>query len=98
MSRFLCAASALLLSATLLMGAQAQTADTAPVARGLIVQLKTAPEGRESAQAQRERLTGIAADAGLASSEAPMAVTASRATRRRSAWSRSSKRWKARLA
>ena len=76
MSRFLCAASALLLSATLLMGAQAQTADTAPVARGLIVQLKTAPEGRESAQAQRERLTGIAADAGLASSEAPMAVGA----------------------
>ena len=77
MSRFLCAASALLLSATLLAGAQAQTADAAPVARGLIVQLKAAPEGRESAQAQRERLTGIAADAGLAPSEAPMAVGSS---------------------
>ena len=77
MSRFLCATATLLLSATLLAGAQAQAADPAPVARGLIVQLKSAPEGRESPQAQRERLAGIAADAGLARGEAPMAVGAS---------------------
>lgn len=74
MSRFHFAASALLLGTALLAGAPAIAADSAPVARGLIVQLKAAPDGREAPQALRERLAGIATDAGLPSAQAAMAV------------------------
>ncbi len=74
MSRFHFATSTLLLCAALLTGAPAVAADSAPVARGLIVQLKDAPTGREAPQALRERLTTLAADAGLPSTQAPMAV------------------------
>jgi len=65
--------SSLALCAALLAAVPVRAAD-APVARGLIVQLKPADGGgRESAQAERERLATVAADAGL-SGEAPMRV------------------------
>lgn len=69
-------ATATVLSAALLAGAAAAAADTAPVARGLIVTLQApADGGREAPQALRERLAALAADAGLpGSAEAPMAV------------------------
>ncbi len=76
MSRlYLTLVSSLALGAALLAGGPARAAD-GPVARGLIVQLKPADGGgRESAQAERERLATVAADAGLPG-EAPMRVGA----------------------
>lgn len=68
---------ALLLAAAFSVAGHAHAAEAAaPVARGLIVQLKATPDGRESAQAQRDRLASIAADAGLGGPR-PMAVGAS---------------------
>ncbi len=61
LTRFCLAAAVLAASAT------THAAAEAPVARGLIVQLKAAPEGRESAQAVRERLATVALDTGLPS-------------------------------
>lgn len=83
MSRFHFTTPALILCAALLVSAPAQAADpasaarghdTAPAARGLIVQLKDPAGGREAPQAQRERLAGIAAAAGLPRGQAPMPV------------------------
>lgn len=72
MSRFLFAPSLLMAAAALAAGPATAQSASAPVARGLIVQLKAAPEGRESAQAVRERLTAVALDAGLPTDTMPV--------------------------